>query len=60
MNLVCSPLQASLNISNLEWLMRINVNSVGVNLPDQMLPILLKKISKMEGKDDLADSRFDK
>ena len=43
MNLVCSPLQASLNISNLERLMRINVNSVGVNLPDQMLPILLKK-----------------
>ena len=43
MNLVCSPWQVSLNISNLDQLMRINSNSVGVNLPDHMLPILLKK-----------------
>ena len=43
MNLVCSPLQTSLNISNLNLLMRINLNGVGVNLPDHMLPSLLKK-----------------
>ena len=43
MNLLWSPLQASLNISNLDWLMRTNLSSVNVNLPDHMLPILLKK-----------------
>ena len=51
MNLVCSPLRASLNISNLDHLVRINLNDVGVNLPDHMLPILLKKFrDRREGR----------
>ena len=48
-NVVCSPLQASLNISDLDLLMRMNWNGV-VKLSDHMPLILLKKTQRWIGR----------